>query len=194
MRLKIGVSLLVVLGILGMEASAAKRYYRRRDVAYGGGQKRKAARSTSKQVPTHQANNSDPAEKCTIMSHYSPSDLDSGGDCDAMGNKISSYMKEKLTIAHKTLPFCTLVEIRTRDGHTAVAMVTDRGPFFPGRNIDSGPATSEVLMQDKKSVQNVCYKVVGKETDPEKCHRATPEEEKANGCDKKGKGGGRRRR
>jgi rare lipoprotein A len=41
------------------------------------------------------------------------------------------------TIAHKELPLGTRVELKNpRTGQTASAVVTDRGPFIEGRDID----------------------------------------------------------
>jgi rare lipoprotein A (peptidoglycan hydrolase) len=51
-----------------------------------------------------------------------------------------------MRIAHKTLPFGTWVRIRNlRNGHEAVAMVDDRGPFYGGRVIDATPAVAQQL-------------------------------------------------
>lgn len=51
-----------------------------------------------------------------------------------------------MRIAHKTLPFGTWVTIRNlRNGREAVAMVDDRGPFYPGRILDASPAVARRL-------------------------------------------------
>ena len=42
-----------------------------------------------------------------------------------------------LTAAHKTLPFGTKVRVtNTRNGHSVVVRINDRGPFIRGRVID----------------------------------------------------------
>lgn len=51
-----------------------------------------------------------------------------------------------MRVAHKTLPFGTWVTIRNlHNGREAVAMVDDRGPFFPGRILDASPAVARRL-------------------------------------------------
>lgn len=56
------------------------------------------------------------------------------------GRKTASgsvYNKNKLTAAHKTLPFGTVVTVKnTANGKTVKVTITDRGPFVKGRIID----------------------------------------------------------
>jgi len=47
------------------------------------------------------------------------------------------YNKTKLTAAHKSLPFGTVVRVTNEDnGKSVVVEITDRGPFVRGREID----------------------------------------------------------
>lgn len=49
-------------------------------------------------------------------------------------------------VASKTLPFGTWVRIRNRrNDRVAIAMVDDRGPFYPGRVLDATPAVAREL-------------------------------------------------
>lgn len=49
-----------------------------------------------------------------------------------------------LTVAHKTLPCGTLVELRYH-GRQIIAKVTDRGPYWGNRVFDLGPAACRAL-------------------------------------------------
>jgi len=47
------------------------------------------------------------------------------------------YDENKMTAAHKTLPFGTMVRVRNlANGKTVVVRINDRGPFVEGRIID----------------------------------------------------------
>lgn len=53
---------------------------------------------------------------------------------------------EKLTAAHKFLPFGTKVKVVNKhNGRTVVVRINDRGPFVRGRIIDLTPAGSRAL-------------------------------------------------
>jgi rare lipoprotein A len=49
-----------------------------------------------------------------------------------------------LTAAHRTLPCGTIVRV-SRGDRSVVVMITDRGPFVPGRVIDLTPAAAKAL-------------------------------------------------
>jgi len=66
---------------------------------------------------------------------------------------------DSMIVAHKTLPFGTLVEF-SYNGHTAVAKVADRGPYVRGREWDLGPGTARVL--GFRGVGEVKYRVIGR--------------------------------
>ena len=65
------------------------------------------------------------------------------------GHKTASgkiYRPSALTIAHKTLPFGTKVELKNKkNGKSVVATVTDRGPRQSGRIADISSATAKAL-------------------------------------------------
>lgn len=52
----------------------------------------------------------------------------------------------KLTAAHKTLPFGSVVRVTNlRNGRSVEVRITDRGPFRPGRIVDLTPAGAKAL-------------------------------------------------
>ncbi len=57
-----------------------------------------------------------------------------------------NYDKYALTAAHKTLPFGTIVRVRSLAlGREVDVRINDRGPFSPGRVIDVSQAAAEAL-------------------------------------------------
>ena len=51
-----------------------------------------------------------------------------------------------LTVAHRTLPFGTMVRVTNqRSGRSVVVRINDRGPFIRGRVIDLMPAAAHAL-------------------------------------------------
>ena len=68
------------------------------------------------------------------------------GDAGRPTASGTPFDPEALRIAHKTLPFGTWVRIdNLSNGREAVAMVDDRGPFYPGRVMDATPAVAQRL-------------------------------------------------
>ncbi len=69
--------------------------------------------------------------------------------CTQVGGKTSSgerFAAEKLTAAHRTLPFGTLVRVTNlRNGRSVIVRINDRGPFGKGRIIDVSPAAARRL-------------------------------------------------
>jgi len=65
------------------------------------------------------------------------------------GNLTASgevYIHEKLTAAHKTLPFGTRVLVTRRDtGQVVMVTINDRGPFVGDRVIDLSGGAAEIL-------------------------------------------------
>jgi rare lipoprotein A len=56
------------------------------------------------------------------------------------------FSPHKLTAAHRTLPFGTMVRVTNlRNGKTVVVRINDRGPFTKGRIIDLSPAAAQLL-------------------------------------------------
>jgi rare lipoprotein A len=75
------------------------------------------------------------------------------------GHKTASgkiYDPKKMTVAHKTLPFGTKIKItNTKNGKTATATVTDRGPKQAGRVVDVSPAVAHALGMKKGAMTPV---------------------------------------
>jgi rare lipoprotein A len=87
-----------------------------------------------------------------VASHYSRNFTGRG----ASGARITPY---SMMVAHKTLPFHTLIEFEY-DGKRAVASVEDRGPYTKGRTFDLGPGVVRVL--GFNGVHPVHYRVIGR--------------------------------
>lgn len=85
-----------------------------------------------------------------VASHYGVNFTGRG----ASGDPIGPY---SMMVAHKTLPFGTLIEFEY-NGKRAVARVADRGPFTPGRDFDLGPGVVRVL--GFSGVHEVRYRIV----------------------------------
>ncbi len=66
-----------------------------------------------------------------------------------IGGKTASgeaYSPTKLTAAHRTLPFGTLVRVTNlNNGRTTVVRINDRGPFVKNRVIDLSQAAARQL-------------------------------------------------
>ena len=57
-----------------------------------------------------------------------------------------AYSPAKLTAAHRTLPFGTLVRVTNlSNGRTTVVRINDRGPFLKSRIIDLSQAAAQQL-------------------------------------------------
>lgn len=58
----------------------------------------------------------------------------------------STYHRDSLTCAHRTLPFGTLLKVRnTKNGREVVVKVTDRGPFRRGGIVDLSYAAAKQI-------------------------------------------------
>jgi rare lipoprotein A len=85
-----------------------------------------------------------------VASHYGINFTGRG----ANGEPIGPYT---MMVAHKTLPFGTLIEFEY-NGKRAVAKVADRGPYTPGRDFDLGPGVVRVL--GFNGVHQVRYRII----------------------------------
>ena len=66
------------------------------------------------------------------------------------------------TIAHKDLPFGTRVELKNPEtGQVAEAVVTDRGPYIPGRDVDVSFRLARKLDLVKKGVGKLLMQIKG---------------------------------
>jgi len=71
-----------------------------------------------------------------------------------------NYNKYALTAAHKTLPFGTIVRVRSlKLGREVEVRINDRGPFAKGRVIDVSQAAAEALGMMKGGVGEVSLNV-----------------------------------
>src|SRR5512140_2902328 len=72
------------------------------------------------------------------------------------------YDMEKMTAAHRTMPFGTVVEVRnlTNDLTTTVRII-DRGPFIDGRIIDLSHAAAKEIQMIGPGIAKVRVTVVG---------------------------------
>lgn len=136
-------------------SEAALKEYEQRQAAAA-----KAAREAAAQAKTPAPTSPTPPPDTTgdgewqtaVASHYSRTFTGRG----ASGKPIGPYT---MMVAHKTLPFGTLVEFEYR-GKRAVASVEDRGPYTPGRVWDLGPGVVRAL--DFNGVHEVRYRIVSR--------------------------------
>jgi len=91
--------------------------------------------------------------KSARVSNYGPG---SYGHRTADGTTVT---KDSMIVAHKTLPFGTLVEFEY-GGRRAVAVVADRGPYVAGREFDLGPGVARTL--GLNGVYTVRYRIIGR--------------------------------
>ena len=74
------------------------------------------------------------------------------------------YDMHRMTAAHKTLPFGSIVKVDRRDtGADVKVRINDRGPFIEGRIIDLSFAAAKKIGLDRDGVAPVKIKVVGRE-------------------------------
>jgi rare lipoprotein A len=72
-----------------------------------------------------------------------------------------SYNRNKLTAAHRTLPFGTKVKVTNLQTNKSVKVnITDRGPFVKGRVIDLSEAAAKRLNYIDAGIVPVRVKVV----------------------------------
>lgn len=71
------------------------------------------------------------------------------------------YDKKKLTAAHKTLPFGTIVRVTNKkNGKTVDVEINDRGPFIKGRVIDLSVAAAQELDMMDSGVISVSVDII----------------------------------
>jgi rare lipoprotein A len=75
-----------------------------------------------------------------------------------------TYDKEAMTAAHKTLPFGTLLLVRSLDSQASVVVrVNDRGPFVAGRDLDLSEAAARLLGMLVTGTARVTFTVLAPE-------------------------------
>lgn len=97
------------------------------------------------------------AQERGIASYYSDSFQ---GRKTASGEK---YDKNKMTGAHKTLPFGTIVQVtRVDDGRSVKIRINDLGPYISGRIVELSGKAGEALGLYDDGLAEVSIKVLGK--------------------------------
>jgi rare lipoprotein A len=80
------------------------------------------------------------------------------------GRRVASgeiYNMHRLTAAHRTLPFDTIVRVQNkRNGREVDVRINDRGPFVKGRIIDLSYAAAKVLDMLQPGIAPVRLKIV----------------------------------
>jgi rare lipoprotein A len=72
------------------------------------------------------------------------------------------YDMNKLTAAHKTLPFGTKVKVTNRaNGKSVVVRINDRGPFVGGRTIDLSRGAATAVGMLSSGVAKVKLDILG---------------------------------
>ncbi|MBW0178294.1 septal ring lytic transglycosylase RlpA family protein [Sediminibacterium sp.] len=70
-----------------------------------------------------------------------------------------TFNKNKLTAAHKTLPFGTIVKVKNLgNGQTVKVRINDRGPFVKGRIIDLSEKAAKKINMRQQGVAEVTLK------------------------------------
>jgi len=68
------------------------------------------------------------------------------------------------TAAHRTLEFGSKVRVtELRSGHTVIVEITDRGPYYPGRDIDLSYAAARALGMVRSGIARVRVDLVEEE-------------------------------
>jgi rare lipoprotein A len=71
------------------------------------------------------------------------------------------YDRTKLTTAHPTLPFGTMLRVtHTKNGKSVVVRVNDRGPTQPGRIVDLSPRAAKAIGIGPRAMGDVSIQVV----------------------------------
>lgn len=94
-------------------------------------------------------------EKCSRASWYGPG---FNGNLTANGERFDQYA---LTAAHKYLPFGTRVRVTNRyTGKSVIVRINDRGPFYPGRDLDLSRGAAAKVGMIGSGHAPVCYSEV----------------------------------
>lgn len=71
------------------------------------------------------------------------------------------YNKNKISAAHKTLPFGTILLITNKNnGKSIIVRINDRGPFIKGRDIDLSKKAAEELSMIWDGVINIEWIII----------------------------------
>lgn len=71
------------------------------------------------------------------------------------------FRGDRLTAAHRSLPFGTRVRVTDlRNGRSVIVRITDRGPYLPGRGIDLSHAAAKALGMVERGLAKVRIEVI----------------------------------
>lgn len=91
---------------------------------------------------------------CTLASHYGVGD-GYHGRTTANGETFNAYGK---TVAHRWLPFGTRLRVtNSHNGRSVIVLVTDRGPYAGGRDLDLSYGAFSSIASPSQGVVSVCY-------------------------------------
>lgn len=80
------------------------------------------------------------------------------------GKKTASgqiFDKNRLTAAHKNLPFNTKINVTNKKtGKSIVVVVNDRGPYVKGRILDLSERAASELGFKRSGTASVCYTII----------------------------------
>lgn len=140
------------LDAVAEEVARAKRELAASEAALREYESRVAAAARAPASDSSQQLTGSGAWRTAVASHYGIDFTGTG----ASGEAIGPY---SMIVAHKTLPFGTLIEFEY-DGKRAVAKVVDRGPYTEGRTFDLGPGVIRVL--GFRGVHEVRYRIISR--------------------------------
>jgi rare lipoprotein A (peptidoglycan hydrolase) len=84
------------------------------------------------------------------------------GGITTCGERYDMY---KISAAHRTLPFGTLVRVtNVKNGKSVVVRINDRGPWKPSRVIDLSYAAAKKIGMTNDGISRVRLDIIGKET------------------------------
>lgn len=71
------------------------------------------------------------------------------------------FSQDSMTCAHRTLPFGTRLKVQNIDNNKTVeVVVTDRGPFIKGREIDLSRAAADSIGMIQQGLQRVEFEII----------------------------------
>ncbi len=80
------------------------------------------------------------------------------------GNRTANgerYNHGALTVAHRSLPFGTLLRVTSaHNGRRVLVRVNDRGPFVRGRQLDLSGAAADRLAMRQRGTSRVSFRIV----------------------------------
>lgn len=112
-----------------------------------------------------------PAPPASVRVGYTETGLASWYGHPYDGRKAANgeiYDMEKMTAAHRTLPFNTWIRVQNLENHrTADLRITDRGPFVDGRILDVSHAAARALELLGPGTARVRFEVIRVPAAPE---------------------------